>query len=53
MFLWCIFYMFCNFFRLKMDYEIYENLYQNSFFKIFEDVLVVDLNIFIVVIFWW
>lgn len=53
MFFRCIFHMSCNFFRLKMDYEIHENSHQNSFLKILEDVSAADPNIFTVVTPWW
>ena len=53
MFLRCISHMSCNFFRLKMDYEIHENSHQNSFLKILEDVSSADPNIFTVVTPWW
>lgn len=53
MFLRCISHMSCNFFRLKMDYEIHENSHQNSFLKILEDVSAADPNIFTVVTPWW
>lgn len=53
MFLWCTSHMSCNFFRLKMDYEIHENSHQNSFLKILEDVSAADPNIFTVVTPWW